>query len=175
MQPSWSGLWRFLDLPGKLLILLPFVTAHSDQGSMEPTTCDFDFCQWFGLLHFFWCSMRSRWDTGKWSSHHHGRGENSVPASLEPVQQVAVSCGSCTQQLQEQRAQGWLPAAVPVPCSCTHSMPADFTQLLMIPASSLRTSVTDGGSAGLCPLGKTQQCQLLDSGFAFCTQQSLRF
>lgn len=36
------------------------------------------------------------------------------------------------------------------------SISADFTQLLMMLASSLRTSVTDGGSAGLCPLEKAE-------------------
>lgn len=100
---------------------------------------------------------------GKRSSHHHGRGENSVPASLEPALQAAVSWAAAARGCGDGRAQGWLPAAAPVPC--TRSMPADFTQLLMIPASSLRTSVTDGGSAGLRPLGKAEQWQLLDSGF----------
>lgn len=36
------------------------------------------------------------------------------------------------------------------------SISADFTQLLMMLASSLRTSVTDGGSAGLRPLEKAE-------------------
>lgn len=43
---------------------------------------------------------------GEGSSHQHGRGENSVPASLEPAQQPAVSRGSCTQGLQGWRGSG---------------------------------------------------------------------
>lgn len=106
---------------------------------------------------------------GKGGSHNHGRGENNVPASLEPAQQAAVSLVAASRDCGDGRAQGWRPAAAPVPCS----MPADFTQLLMIPASSLRTSVTDAGSAGLCPLGKAEQYQLLDSGFLLLCRQSL--
>lgn len=108
---------------------------------------------------------------GKGSSHNHGRGENNVPASLEPAQQAAVSLAAASRGCGDGRAQGWRPAAAAVPCS--RSMPADFTQLLMISASSLRTSVTDGGSAGLCPLGKAEQCQLLGSGFLLLCRQSL--
>lgn len=41
----------------------------------------------------------------------------------------------------------------------------------MMLASSLRTSVTDGGSAGLCPLEKAEQCELVSGQqlFAFFT------
>lgn len=146
-----------------------FLTAHSEQASMEPRKCGFGFCQWFGILRFFWCSVRCRWDSlENGSSHHHGRGENSVPGSLEPAQQAAMSWAAAPRGCGDGRAQGWLPAAAPVPCSRSRSIPAAFTQLLMIPASSLRTSVTDGGSAGLCPLGKAEQYQLLDSVTGQC-------
>lgn len=64
-----------------------------------------------------------------------------------------------------------LPAEAPERFSCALSILADFTQLLMMLASSLRTSVTDGGSAGLCPLEKAEQCELVSGQqlFAFCT------
>lgn len=39
-------------------------------------------------------------------------------------------------------------------CACALAMAAACTQLPMMLASSLRASVTDGGSAGLCPLEK---------------------
>lgn len=38
---------------------------------------------------------------------------------------------------------------------------ADFTQSLMMLASNLRASMTDGGSAGLCPLEKAEQYELV--------------
>lgn len=38
---------------------------------------------------------------------------------------------------------------------------AAFTQSLMMLASNLRASMTDGGSAGLCPLEKAEQYELV--------------
>lgn len=88
---------------------------------------------------------------------------SSNGAGIAQQASVFYCSGSLTRR-PEAVGMDILTAEAPGCFCCAFSIPAAFTQLLMMLASSLRTCVTDGGSAGLCPLEKAEQGELVSGG-----------
>lgn len=78
-------------------------------------------------------------------------------AELSRLLSLCVPVAASHPRCRDGRDHSHAPAGAPERFSCAPSIPADFTQPLMMLASSLRAAVTDGGSAGLCPLERAEQ------------------
>jgi len=111
---------------------------------------------WFRLQSVAWpFAFLLMLDGGRWDA-----SERRIPPSQQRQQHGRSSAGSrrAVPGCGDGRVQS-LPADAPQRCSRACSIRADFTQPSMMLASSLRTTVTDGGSAALCPLEKAEQCE----------------